>query len=56
MVQAFNQVGSGPLSEPVSAQTMEDGKHFEAVLYYYSKHLFLYFFFIGNIYRNVMLI
>lgn len=26
VVQAFNQVGPGPLSEPASAQTMEDGK------------------------------
>lgn len=26
VAQAFNQVGPGPLSEPVSAQTMEDGK------------------------------
>lgn len=26
VIQAFNQVGPGPLSEPVSAQTMEDGK------------------------------
>jgi hypothetical protein len=26
VVQAFNQVGPGPLSEPVAAQTMEDGK------------------------------
>lgn len=26
IAQAFNQVGPGPLSEPVSAQTMEDGK------------------------------
>lgn len=25
VVQAFNEVGIGPLSEPVSAQTMEDG-------------------------------
>lgn len=28
VVQAFNQVGPGPLSEPSSAQTMEDGKLF----------------------------
>ena len=26
VVQAFNQVGPGPLSEPAAAQTMEDGK------------------------------
>jgi hypothetical protein len=26
VVQAFNQVGPGPLSEPVTAQTMEDGE------------------------------
>jgi hypothetical protein len=26
VVQAFNQVGPGPLSEPVAAQTMEDGE------------------------------
>jgi len=25
VVQAFNQVGPGPLSEPTGAQTMEDG-------------------------------
>lgn len=25
VAQAFNQIGPGPLSEPVSAQTMEDG-------------------------------
>lgn len=27
VVQAFNEVGAGPLSEPISAQTMEDGKY-----------------------------
>lgn len=27
IAQAFNQVGPGPLSEPVSAQTMEDGRN-----------------------------
>lgn len=27
VAQAFNQVGPGPLSEPVTAQTMEDGKY-----------------------------
>lgn len=26
VVQAYNQVGSGPLSEPLLTQTMEDGK------------------------------
>lgn len=26
LIQAFNQVGSGPLSEPATAQTLEDGK------------------------------
>lgn len=26
VVQAFNEVGVGPLSDPVSAQTMEDGR------------------------------
>lgn len=26
VVQAFNEIGTGPLSEPVTAQTMEDGK------------------------------
>jgi hypothetical protein len=26
VVQAFNQVGPGPLSDPVAVQTMEDGK------------------------------
>ena len=25
VIQAYNEVGSGPLSEPVTAQTMEDG-------------------------------
>lgn len=25
VVQAFNEVGNGPLSEPTAAQTMEDG-------------------------------
>jgi len=25
VVQAFNEVGDGPLSEPITAQTMEDG-------------------------------
>lgn len=29
VAQAFNQIGVGPLSEPVSTQTMEDGKDFE---------------------------
>lgn len=30
VVQAFNEVGNGPLSEPITAQTMEDGivEHF----------------------------
>jgi hypothetical protein len=28
VVQAFNQVGTGPLSEPVTTQTMEDGETF----------------------------
>lgn len=27
VVQAFNQIGTGPLSEPVTTQTMEDGEH-----------------------------
>lgn len=27
VVQAYNEVGQGPLSEPVSAQTLEDGKN-----------------------------
>lgn len=26
VIQAFNQVGQGPLSEPVTAQTLEDGE------------------------------
>lgn len=25
LVQAFNEVGNGPLSDPITAQTMEDG-------------------------------
>lgn len=28
VVQAFNQMGEGPFSEPVTAQTLEDGKSF----------------------------
>lgn len=28
VVQAFNEVGNGPLSEPITAQTMEDGNYF----------------------------
>lgn len=31
-VQAFNEVGSGPLSEPITAQTMEDGKVYDCIL------------------------
>lgn len=27
IVQAFNQVGEGPFSEPAIAQTLEDGKY-----------------------------
>lgn len=27
VVQAFNEVGNGPLSEPTTAQTMEDGTY-----------------------------
>lgn len=27
VVQAYNEVGQGPLSEPVSAQTLEDGRY-----------------------------
>ena len=27
VIQAFNQVGSGPLSEPATAQTLEDGMY-----------------------------
>lgn len=26
IIQAFNQMGEGPFSEPVAAQTLEDGK------------------------------
>ena len=26
IIQAFNQVGEGPFSEPTAAQTLEDGK------------------------------
>lgn len=29
VVQAFNEVGAGPLTEPVIAQTLEDGKIFK---------------------------
>lgn len=28
VAQAFNEIGAGPLSEPATAQTMEDGKVF----------------------------
>lgn len=28
VAQAFNQIGPGPLSEPATAQTMEDGNTF----------------------------
>lgn len=28
VVQAFNEVGTGPLTEPVSVQTLEDGKYY----------------------------
>lgn len=27
VLQAFNEVGNGPLSEQITAQTMEDGKY-----------------------------
>lgn len=29
IVQAFNQVGEGPFSEPAIAQTLEDGKYLQ---------------------------
>lgn len=32
VVQAFNQIGPGPLSEPATAQTMEDGKNYQSIL------------------------
>lgn len=35
VVQAFNQVGPGPLSEPTAAQTMEDGEQKENSSSYY---------------------
>lgn len=31
VVQAFNEVGAGPLTEPVIAQTMEDSKYYLCV-------------------------
>lgn len=37
VVQAFNQVGHGPLSEPVSAQTLEDCE----IFYFFSKWNYL---------------
>lgn len=36
VVQAFNQVGLGPISEPVTAQTLEDGNLF---LFYLAKKI-----------------
>lgn len=30
VAQAFNQIGPGPLSEPATAQTLEDGTHLMA--------------------------
>lgn len=34
VAQAFNQIGPGPLSEPATAQTLEDGNsiHFHLLL------------------------
>lgn len=32
VVQAFNQIGTGPLSEPVTTQTMEDGELIKIIL------------------------
>lgn len=32
VVQAVNQVGPGPLSEPVTAQTLEDGEEIKKTL------------------------
>lgn len=32
VVQAVNQVGPGPLSEPVTAQTLEDGEEIQETL------------------------
>lgn len=36
VVQAFNQIGVGPLSEPVSTQTMEDGKSYFIFYFIYT--------------------
>lgn len=33
VIQAFNQVGSGPLSEPTTAQTLEDGLQFAELFF-----------------------
>ena len=38
VAQAFNQIGPGPLSEPATAQTLEDGKSLICVLIYKQLH------------------
>lgn len=41
VVQAYNQVGPGPLCEPLLTQTLEDGDYYK----FFEKSLFLFFFF-----------
>lgn len=36
VVQAYNEVGSGPLSEQVTTETMEDGKFLNSLHYLYT--------------------
>lgn len=43
VVQAFNQIGSGPLSEPTTAQTLEDGSLFERMPLVVEIHVFFFF-------------
>lgn len=32
VIQSFNQVGPGPLSEPILTQTLEDGKYYYKII------------------------